>query len=58
MEDQKQYQTCVRPEAEWTDNECPKCLGYLVAKDKHGLYCCLSNCGWTDENEKTRPDWV
>lgn len=32
--------------AEWTDVECPKCGSNFVARDKFGLFCCVSECGW------------
>ena len=37
-----------RIEAKWTDKFCPKCEQGFVAKDKHGLYCCVDECGWDD----------
>jgi len=36
----------ARIEAEWTDKFCPKCEQGFVAKDKHGLYCCVDECGY------------
>ena len=47
----KDIQISARIEAKWTDKFCPKCEQGFVAKDKHGLYCCVDECGWTDENE-------
>lgn len=32
------------PDAQWTDKDCPKCGAPFVAKDVHGLYCCV--CDW------------
>ena len=57
-EEQKQYGTCKRPEAKWTDRECPKCGHSFVAKDHFGLYCVFSNCNWKEQDEETRNFWV
>jgi len=36
-----------REPAEWSDTECPKCEnGGMVARDKFGLFCVVSGCGW------------
>ena len=33
--------------AEWVSVECPKCEhGGMVAKDKFGLFCVVTGCGW------------
>ena len=39
-------QISARIEAKWTDKFCPKCEQGFVAKDKHGLYCCVDECGY------------
>ena len=44
----KDIRISARIEAEWTDKFCPKCEQGFVAKDKHGLYCCVDECGWDD----------
>ena len=43
----------IRPEAEWTGKTCPKCTHYFIAKDKHGFYCCMDDCGWNCQIEKS-----
>jgi len=43
----------IRPDAVWTDETCPKCDHYFVAKDQHGLYCCMDGCEWTGIKETT-----
>ena len=43
----------IRPDAVWTDETCPKCNHYFVAKDQHGLYCCMDGCEWTGIKETT-----
>lgn len=38
-----------REPAEWVDIDCPKCEnGGAVARDKFGLFCVVSGCGWRD----------
>jgi len=32
------------PDAEWVGKDCPECGAPFVARDKHGLYCCV--CLW------------
>jgi len=45
----KDIRISARIEAKWTDKFCPKCEQGFVAKDKHGLYCCVDECGWDDD---------
>ena len=40
----------ARIEAKWVNIPCPKCRHDFVAKDKYGLYCCVNECGWTEQN--------
>jgi len=35
------------PDAEWVGKDCPECGAPFVARDKHGLYCCV--CTWNKE---------
>ena len=32
--------------AQWTDKDCPECGEHFVARDVHGLYCCV--CDWIE----------
>lgn len=42
--------------AEWVDKDCPKCEnGGMVAKDKFGLFCVVSGCGWKENIEENKP---
>lgn len=34
--------------AEWSGKACPKCGASYVARDKFGLYCCVSGCEWKE----------
>ena len=48
----KDIQISARIEAKWTDKFCPKCEQGFIARDKHGLYCCVDECGWDDTIQK------
>ena len=44
--------TLKRGEAEWTDQRCPKCDHPFVAGDDFGLFCCMADCGWNDNDDQ------
>ena len=46
----KDIRISARTEAKWTNIPCPKCRKSFVAKDDHGLYCCVDECEWTEQN--------
>jgi len=45
------FETWTRPDAEWEDAECPECGHKFVARDRFGLYCCNSECGWAEDKD-------
>ena len=40
----------VETPAEWSHEPCPKCGAPFVARDKFGLFCCMSGCDWKEKS--------
>lgn len=41
----------VKTPAEWSYEPCPKCGAPFVARDKFGLFCCMSGCDWKEKSQ-------